>query len=147
MNKFVGSIVINKPIDMVVKLFMDSSNLNEYQDGFQKKVLVAGQAGEEGCESTLYYKYGKRDLILTEKVIKNNLPESFEAFYHHKHMDNTMKCSFTVLDNYSTKFEYEYEYTRINWIIPRLMFILFPRTFKNQGDKWNQQFKMFVERQ
>ncbi len=90
MNKFVGSKVINKPIDIVVKLFMDSSNLNEYQDRFQKKVLVTGEDGEEGCESTLYYKYGKRDMILTEKVIKNNLLESFEAFYHHKHMDNRL---------------------------------------------------------
>ena len=62
-------------------------------------------------------------------------------------MDNTMKCSFTALDIDSTRYDYEYEYTRINWLIPRLLFVLFPGIYKKQGDKWNQQFKVYVENQ
>jgi hypothetical protein len=39
----------------------------------------------------MYYKQGKRELELTETITANRLPDSFEASYHHIHMDNTMK--------------------------------------------------------
>ena len=92
--KFKGSITIHQPREKVVALFLDVDNLKEYQDGFVKKELLNGVAGENKAESKLYYKYGKRDMILTETITGNNLPKSFEAHYHHKHMDNTMKCTF-----------------------------------------------------
>ncbi len=147
MKKITGSIIINKPIDVVTELFLDPSNLKEYQDGFVKKELRSGQDGEEGCVSTLYYKYGNQDMIMTETVVSNKLPDSYKAFYHHQHMDNTMKCSFTMVDDTSTKYDYEYEYTRINWIIPKLISIFFPSMYRKQGQKWIDQFKEFVEAQ
>ena len=145
--KYAGSIVINKPIALVTKLFADSKNLKEYQDGFIKKELQSGQEGENGAVSKMYYKYGNRDMILTETIVSNNLPVSFEATYHHKHMDNTMYCRFTAIDDNKTKYEYEFEYTRISWIMPKLIAILFPGMYRKQGDKWMQQFKNFVEKQ
>ena len=145
--KYSGSIEIKKPIDLVTELFMDSGSLKEYQDGFIKKEVKSGQEGENGTISKMYYKYGKRDMILTETILKNNLPASFEAFYHHKHMDNTFNCSFTAIGDNRTRYDYEYEYTRISWIMPRLMAILFPGMYRKQGDKWMSQFKEFVEKQ
>ena len=147
MKKIEGSIIINKPIDVVTKLFLDPSNLKEYQDGFVKKELKSGQEGKAGCVSTLYYKYGNRDMILTETIVSNELPDSFEAFYHHEHMANTMKCYFTEIDDTTTKYTYEYDYTRINWIMPKLISILFPSMYRKQGQKWIDQFKAFVEAQ
>ncbi|HYX08061.1 MAG TPA: SRPBCC family protein, partial [Bacteroidales bacterium] len=117
--KYNGSIDINKPQSKVAELFADPKNLREYQDGFQKKELVSGQMGQEGAVSKMYYKYGKRDMELIETITKNNLPNSFDAFYHHKHMDNTMKCKFVPLDDNKIRYEYEFEYTRINWVMPK----------------------------
>ena len=145
--KYSGSVEINKPINLVTRLFADSKNLVEYQDGFIRKELQSGQEGEVGAVSKMYYKYGNRDMILIETVVSNNLPDSFEATYHHKHMDNTMKCKFVAIEKNKTKYEYEFEYTRISWILPKLMAILFPSTYRKQGDKWMQQFKNFVEKQ
>ena len=86
-------------------------------------------------------------MVLTETITSNQLPDSFEATYHHKHMDNTMKCTFKALGDNKTRFEYEYEYTRINWIMPKLLAILFPGMYRKQGEKWMQQFKESVEKQ
>ena len=86
-------------------------------------------------------------MILTETVTENNLPNSFEASYYHKHMDNTMKCTFTEINENQTRYEYEFEYTRINWFLPKLMAILFPSMYRKQGEKWMQQFKVFAEKQ
>ncbi|OAN60574.1 hypothetical protein A8B79_08605 [Balneola sp. EhC07] len=144
--KHSGSIVINKSIELVARLFADPANLKEYQDGFQRKELISGESGKNGAVSKMYYDDGKRKMELTETITSNNLPHSFEAFYHHKHMDNTMKCNFTALDENSTRYDYEFEYTRIDWVMPKLMAVLFPGMYRKHGDKWMQQFKDFVER-
>ena len=145
--KYSGSIDIDKPRNKVVELFADPTNLKEYQDGFVKKELMSGKEGEDAAVSKMYYKYGKRDMELTETIIANRLPDSFESSYHHEHMDNTMKCKFVALNDNQTRYEYEYEYTRISWILPKLLAILFPGTYRKQGEKWMKQFKEFAEKQ
>ena len=62
-------------------------------------------------------------------------------------MDNTMKCTFAPLEENKTRYEYEFHYTRINWLMPKLMAILFPGMYRKQGEKWMRQFKEFVESQ
>lgn len=145
--RFKSSIDINKPKDEVAKIFANPTYLHEYQDGFVKKELVSGVEGQDGAVSNMFYKQGKRELELTETIVKNDLPDSFEGFYHHKHMDNTMKCTFMALNDVTTRYDSEFEYTRVSWIIPKLMFMLFPSMFKKQGEKWMKQFKEFVEKQ
>ncbi|MBT8235535.1 MAG: SRPBCC family protein [Bacteroidia bacterium] len=143
--KIKGSLEINKPQHIVAELFADPNYLKEYQDGFQRKELISGQRGQDGAVSKMYYAHGKRTMELTETITANLLPDSFKAFYHHKHMDNTMVCKFVPLGENKTRYEYEFEYTRINWIMPRLMAILFPSMYRKQGEKWMVQFKEFVE--
>lgn len=145
--KFKGFIHVSKPSAEVAKFFADPQYLGEYQDGFVEKIHVSGDPGKDGAISKMYYKYGKRDMELTETIITNRLPEYFEAHYHHIHMDNTMACRFIALDEATTRYEYEFEYTRINWIMPKLMSILFPGMYKKPAAKWMQQFKAFVEKQ
>ena len=144
--KIKGYIDINQSQSKVSELFADPKYLKEYQDGFVKKILISGKEGEEGAVSNLYYKQGKQEMELTETVTANKLPNSFEASYHHIHMDNTMKCNFVALSDNQTRYEYEFEYTRINWIMPKLMAILFPSMYRKQIEKWMKQFKEFVEK-
>lgn len=145
--KYSGHIDIDKPLEEVVDFFSDSENQVKWQDGFIRKEQLKGTGRESGAQIKLYYKYGNRDMILIETVISNDLPNSIESTYHHKHMDNTMKCSFTPIGQDKTRYQYEYEYTRISWIMPRLMAILFPGMYRKQGEKWMKQFKEAIEKQ
>ncbi|WP_106795158.1 SRPBCC family protein [Aquimarina sp. Aq78] len=145
--KHKGYIEIDQSLDKVAELFANPDNLKEYQDGFIKKELISGEKGKVGTVSKMFYKHGKHDMELIETITKNELPHSFEASYHHKHMDNTMKCNFIALSENKTKYEFEYEYTRINWIMPKLMAILFPSMYRKPAEKWLRQFKEFAERQ
>lgn len=145
--KIKGAIVINNTMQKVTDFFADPKYLKEYQDGFISKKLVKGIEGTEGAESLMLYKNGKHSIELLETITKNELPHTFEAHYHHKHMDNTMTCHFIALDENTTRYEYEYEYTRINWVMPKLIAILFPNLYKRPAEKWLRQFKAFVEKQ
>ena len=143
--KFTGSTIINRDKSLVAELFINPDYLSEYQDGFQRKELVSGITGEDGAVSNMYFDDGKRKMLLTETITKNNLPDSFEAFYHHKHMDNTMVCRFKDLGDGKTEYAYEFDYVAIRGFMPKLMFKLFPNMFGKQGEKWMLQFKAFVE--
>lgn len=145
--KFKGSVEIAKPREEVVRYFADPKYLGEYQDGFVSKELISGEAGQNEAVSKMLYKHRSHDMELTETVIENKLPAFFESHYHHKHMDNFMRCTFVSIDDERTRYEYEFEYTRINWIMPKLIAILFPGMYRKQGEKWMRQFKEFVERQ
>ena len=145
--KIKGYIDIDKPQVEVARYFADPQYLKEYQDGFIKKEHVSGEKGQEGAVSKMYYKHGKHEMELTETIKKNDLPHTFEAFFHHKHMDNTMKCNFVPISENKTRYEYEYEYTRINWVMPKLFAILFPSMYRKPAEKWLKQFKAFVEKQ
>lgn len=144
--KFKGTIDIQKPMDVVAEYFADPKYLKDYQEGFVKKELISGSLGQDGAVSKMYYKNGKHEMELTETIISNSLPDSFEAHYHHKHMDNTMKCTFTKLNENSTRYESDIEYTRINWVMPRLMAILFPGMYKKPAQRWLNNFKELVEK-
>jgi len=145
--KFKGVIEINQPLDKVVELFSDPKHLGEYQDGFLRKEKINGAEGEDGAVSKMYYKQGKREMELTETIISNNLPDSFYASYHHKHMDNTLKSSFIALSNTKTRYETEGEYTAFRGFIPKMMALLFPKMFEKQAQKWLDNFKVFAEKQ
>ncbi len=144
--KYQGSIEINAPLQKVAELFANPKNLKEYQEGFVRKELISGTEGEKGAVSKLYYQHGKHKMELVETITSNQLPHSFEAHYHHKHMDNSMKCTFTALTDKVTQYQTDVKYTRINWIMPRLIAILFPSMYRKPGERWMRNFKVFVEK-
>ena len=143
--KFSGSVDINRSIDVVTSLFANPEFLGEFQEGFLRKEQVSGVPGEAGAVAKMYYQYGKQEMELTETIKVNSLPDSFEAFYAHKHMDNTMKCVFKDLGNNRTRYSSEVEYIRINWVMPKLMAILFPSMYRKPAIRWMNNFKKFAE--
>ena len=145
--KYSSAIIVDKPMEQVAALFADQNNNGEWQDGFVRKELLSGTEGRVGSKSTIYLKQGKRDMELTETIVADDLPHSIEAVYEHEHMDNTLITTFTAIGEHQTRYENHVDYTRINWVMPKLMAILFPSMFRKQSEKWMQNFKVFVERQ
>ena len=93
----------------------------------------------------MYYQTGKRTMVLTETILNNSLPKEFSSKYHHKYMDNTMKCEFTPINAHQTKYAQEIEYTAFRGFLPKIIAILFPSFFKKQVQKWLDKFKAFAE--
>ncbi len=143
--KFNCSVVINRPREIVVRLFSDPENLRSYQEGFISKELISGDEGEKGAVSKMLYRQGKGQMELTETIVRNELPEVFEGWYHHKYMDNTMISRFTELNANQTRYDAEIEYTVFRGVIPKIMAWLFPGVFKKQVQKWLNNFKNFAE--
>lgn len=144
---FTSTVIINKPKEMVANYFANPEYLAEYQEGFQKKELVSGEAGKVNAVSNLFYASGKRKMMLTETIVVNNLPDEFMAQYHHKFTDNTMKSTFTSIDENQTRYDAEIHYTAFRGFMVNTMAFLAPKFFKKQVDKWLLNFKTFLEKQ
>lgn len=145
--KFNCTVIVDKPLEMVAGYFADPAYLGEYQEGFISKELLEGNPGEEGSKSLFTYKQGKGVMKLTETIVENDLPHKFVGHYHHTHMDNTMICRFTALDENRTQYDTEIHYTAFRGFLPKIMAWLFPGLFKKQVMKWLENFKEFVEKQ
>ena len=142
--KYTCSTIINAPIDTVVSLWNDPQYFQEWQDGFQSITLLNGKANEIGSKSKIILKDGMQ-IELIETIIINELPKEKKALYEHKHMINTQNSRFEIVDEDKTRYISEVEYIQFNGLMIKLMAKLFPGKFKNQSQKWMDQFKAFVE--
>jgi len=147
MKIFTGKITINRPRDQVVDLFLDPNHQDQFQEGYERKEIISGDLNQVRCHSKVYFRIGHGTMTLDETILKNELPETFEAFYHHERMDNTMKVSFRSLNDQVTEYYYEYEYSRVQGLWARIMLKVFSAFYKKQGDLRAQRFKTFVEGQ
>lgn len=144
--KYTCSVLINKPLDEVVKLWEDESNFHQWQDGFQSIELISGEKNKEGAVSHILIQQGKMKIELEETILVNDLPDEKTAKYVHKHMTNTQTSRFLSSSNSVTEYISEVEYTQFNGITLNIMAKLFPGKFKAQSEKWMKQFKRYAEK-
>ena len=68
------------------------------------------------------------------------------ALYEYSHMTNTQTTRFREIGLTKTLCISEVEYTKFNGFMIKLMAKLFPNKFKEQSQKWLNQFKDFAEK-
>jgi hypothetical protein len=139
--------VIAAPIDMVVALFLNPQNMKEWQDGFTSYELLSGTPYTPGAKAVIRYVNGNRTIVLTETILKMNLPTEMIALYEHSHGSNTMTHSFTELLQQQTRHTTNIGEIHPYGLLPKLMSVFTSGMIKKQNQKWMDQFKVFVERE
>ena len=144
--KFTCTIDIDLPREKVVELYKDSSNLKEWQNGFQSAELISEKINKVSAKSLLKFKNGKkRTMDLEETILVSDFPNEFTGEYVHFQMTNTMRNIFTEIDENTTRWTANIAYTQFNSLSIRVIIKLFPKMFKKQSQKWLDQFKVFAE--
>lgn len=143
--KYKCSLTINLPIHKVVALWENENYFKEWQDGFQSIELLSGEPNTKGAKSKIIFA-GKRKIELLETIILSDLPREKKAIYEHIHMTNTQTTRFKAISEGQTQYISEVEYLKFNGIMVKLMAKLFPNKFKQQSQKWMDQFKAFAEK-
>ncbi len=143
--KFLCTVDIALPIDTVVQLFDNRDNMQHWQEGFVSLEHISGQPGQTGAISKLHYRNGKRSMELLETITVKNLPEEMSALYEHSHMSNRMTNRFSALGPQQTRYTAEFELTKVNGFVPRLMSWLMPGVAKKHTQRWLDRFKQFAE--
>lgn len=143
--KFSCDVDISLDRNKVVELFDNPDNLRYWQDGFVSFENISGNKGEVGAKSKMIYDQNGRKMELLETLEVSNLPEELTGFYEHPMMDNTMQNLFSINKDGTTKWTANIHYTRMKGFMKIIAWIR-PSMFKNQVQKWMDQFKVFAEK-
>lgn len=142
--KYTTEIIIDLPREEVIRKLDNPDNMKHWQRGLKNYEMLEGIPGKEGSRMKLEYKMGKRDMVLTETITKNNFPEEFHANYDTKGVHNVQRNYFHEIEGNKTKWvsESEFEFGGFGM---KLMSWLMPGAFKKQSQKYLNDFKNFAE--
>lgn len=142
--KYTTEILINLPREEVIKKLDNPENMKHWQRGLVNYEILKGAPGTEGAQMKLTYKMGKRDMVLTETIIKNKFPEEFHATYDTKGVHNVQQNYFTEVESGKTRWTSESEFQFAGFGM-KMMGFLMPGAFKKQSLKYLTDFKNFAE--
>lgn len=141
--KYTVDIEINKPINQVIELFDNPSNMKEWMKGLESFEHISGTPGQPGAKSRLKFKMGKREIEMIETITVRNLPDEFSGTYDAKGVFNVVKIKFVKLSESKTKYISEQEFRFSGFM--KLFGLLLPSAFKKQTLIYLEDFKKFAE--
>jgi hypothetical protein len=89
--KYTTEIRISKPRKQVIGLFCNTANLHQWQPGLCSITHLEGVPGKEGARSELVYEGRKGDLVITETISLNRLPEQYHVFNRSRGVYNAVE--------------------------------------------------------
>ena len=142
--KYTTEITVDLPRGEFMKKFDNAENMKHWQKGLKSYKVLSGPPGQEGSKMELQFQMGKRELVMVETIITNNLPYEFHVTYDAKGAHNIQKNFFKDLDGQSTLWISESEF-QFSGIFMKLMALLMPGAFKKQTLEYLECFKAFAE--
>ena len=141
--KYTLEVEINAPRELVISRFQSLDDLTKWQPELLDAKPVHGIPGEDGSQTSLEYRFGKRKVEMMETVLKNNLPDSLEAYYEAPGAKNWVMNEFIVLSDERTVWRLKSEFVCTGFL--RIIATLFPGTFRKSSLKSMHRFKEWVE--
>jgi hypothetical protein len=131
---------IQKPIEDVTRLFANRALLTKWQPG-----LLSSEQTETYPHPTykLKFDFGRRKMVMTETILRNELPSHFEGTYEMKGIFNRIHNTFETTGPRSTKWTYTTEF-RFSGLMKIISFFM-KDGFRKQSEVIMKNFKKFAE--
>jgi len=142
--KYSAGVEIDLPVDKVLEIFNNPDNMDKWMEGLLAWEVTEGTAGQPGAKMLMKFKMGKREMEMTETIIKANLPDEFVTTYEAKGVYNIVTTRFQSLDENRTRYVNEQKF-RFSGFMKFFGFIM-PGAFKKQTLKYLNDFKNFAEK-
>jgi hypothetical protein len=142
--KYTTEILIEKPLNEVIKKLDSSHNMKHWQEGLVSAEHISGTPGEFGAKMKLNYNFGKRKMEIIETITKQEFPNAFHATYNTKGVRNIQENNFETTDNGHTKWITKNVFEPTNFAMNAMLFLM-PGAFKKQTKTYMTNFKNFVE--
>jgi hypothetical protein len=141
--KYNCDVNINKPMEEVIKKFLDPSNLKHWQPGLISFEIQKGEPHKVGTESLFKFSHKGKEMQLRETIIVNNLPHEFSVRFDANGMSNIVRTYFSEVSHNSTKCETVNEFNMKG--IMKYIGWMFKPLFKKQSMVFMNNLKAFVE--
>lgn len=140
MITFRQEIEINKPLDTVIQMFRDRSQLIKWQPG-----LVSSERQDSNAQATykLVFQLGRRQMPMVETIVKDQLPIHYEVEYAMKGIVNRTRSSFESMSSGQTRWICDQEF-RFKGIM-RLVVVFIKSDLERQSYILMKNFKGYLE--
>lgn len=142
--RYTVQIEVEKPLDEVVRLFVDRANMPYWQEGLLADEPLEGEPGHAGSRARLRFKMGKREIEMVETIEVRDLPQKFTAFYDTKGVRNRVAMRFEKVSDSTTRLVSDQEFV-FEGLMMRIMGALFGSMFRKQSMKYMTDFRAFAE--
>lgn len=143
--KYTTQIIIEAPIETIVKKLDNQDNMQHWQRGLISFEHISGEPRKIGAKMKLNYKFGNRIMVLIETVTHNSLPNAFHVNYDTKGIHSIQKNDFKSTPEGYTQWICEREFFPTSFFM-RMMIALMPKSFKKQSKTYLTDFKNFAEK-
>lgn len=140
---YTTEIVIRLPRAKVIELFLNAENFKHWQPGLKSFEQLEGKQGEEGARSKLVYAGRKSDLVITETIAANRLPEQIDISYKSRGVYNVVENHFTEQESELTMWRTENHF-RFGGVM-MLMVPFMKQAFIHNTMLNMDRFKLFAE--
>jgi hypothetical protein len=141
--RYTLSNTINKPLDEVIEKFKDPEGIKHWMEGLQRLEHVSGTPGEVGAISNFHFIHKKKEMVIKETILEQNLPDQIKFSYHSAMGDNEVEMKFEKLNETSVK-QINNSYFELKGFM-KLMGFMMKGMFKKQSLKYMTAFKNYVE--
>ena len=143
--KYTSEIIIELPLKDVIHKLDSAENMKHWQKGFISYEVLSEDPRSVGAQMKLEYQMGKRNMVLTETILKMDFPREFHATYDAKGVHNIQKNYFHEVDAQTTKWVSENEFQFGSFMMKAMGFLM-PGAFKKQSMVYLIDFKNFAEK-
>lgn len=141
--KYTLSNTINKPLHIVSEKMSNPEGTKHWTENLQTIEQKSGEYCEVGSERTLHYLFNKKEMIITEIILEQNLPQQIKFAYDSKMGRNVVELVFEELTDNQVK-QTSNTTMELKGIMKILGFFFKPM-FKNQSKKYMTAFKKYSE--
>jgi len=141
--KYTVTNTINKPLDEVITKFKDEGGLKHWMEGLQKTERISGTPHEVGAKSKFHFLHKKKEMIIEETILEQNLPNQIKFGYQSPMGYNEVEMKFEKLTDNSVK-QINNSYFELKGAM-KMMSFLMKGMFKKQSLKYMTAFKNYVE--
>ncbi len=138
--KYKLSITIQKPIKEVVKLYANRGLLSQWQPGLMNSKQIENYPHPK---YTHQLALGRRKIILTESILRNDLPEHYDIHFELKGLNSHVYNSFEETSAQTTRWHCETTYHFKG--LMKIISLFNKSSLKKQSEMIMVNFKRFVE--
>lgn len=143
--KYQCEIIIDVPIEKLVKLYENPDNLTTWMDGLKSIQPISEVQGQKGSTCMMEFQMGKRNIKMKETILDNNMPSIFEAKYETKGVFNIVSNSLKKVNDNRTRY-ISHNFFKFSGAM-RLISWMMGSAFKKQTLQYMNDFKAFAEHQ
>ena len=134
---------VNLPRDKVISLFRDTSRFKSWQPDLLDYQHKSGEVGKEGAKADITQRFGKKEVVVEETVVSENLPDEISYTYIAKGIWNKVENRFAEIGPSQTRWTFTSEFRCSGFL--RVLAAIMPGLFKRASQKYMRQFKSFAE--